>query len=59
MNKLAIGTGLLLAMYALGTFLLDDKKSPEVNNDKTPNKIVSVSLVHDGAIVTPAGSQVA
>jgi hypothetical protein len=60
MNKLLIGTGLVvLTVTALATVLWFDKQSTAVSNDQTPNKIVSVRLVEDGATALSAGGQIA
>ena len=60
MNKLLIGSGLaVLAMYALGTFLLNDTKPTNETSAQTPNKIVSVSVVHNKSTASPAGSRIA
>lgn len=57
MNKLLIGSGLgVLAIYALGTLILDDKKHNQVSDIEVPNEVVSVRYIDEQ---NPAGSQTA
>lgn len=60
MDKLFIGMGLVvLTATALLAFLSIDKQSTTVSNRQAPNKIVSVSLVEDGATELSAAGQIA
>lgn len=60
MGKFIISTGLVvLTITALATFLSIAKQSTTVSDGQVPNKIVSVSLVADGATALSGGRQIA
>ncbi|MFT5135766.1 MAG: hypothetical protein ACI9XU_001780 [Arenicella sp.] len=57
-NKLNIGSWfVVLTVTALGIFLSFDRQSTLVSNGQVPNRIVSVSIVDDGATAFTAGAR--